>query len=132
MTIIKEPRKLGIKQGVKHPHNNLLSQRNQARISMRRSAVIMHNEQVHQATVINLSLKGAGVITNVELEQGARIHVRFSIPGYQQSTPLTLSGEVVRSTIINKKRLLGVKFSSLNLHQQFVITGFISFQNRLD
>ena len=108
------------------------NQRSQDRVSTRRPAEIILNDQVFQALIINLSLEGVAILTATDLEIGDKIKIHFSLPGYEQSSTLILNGEVTHHTQVNQQHMFGVRFALLSLHEKLVITGFINFHHRLD
>ena len=112
-------------------NDNPQNQRNQKRISTRRPAEILVNDQLFSAVMINLSLEGIGLISDTCFKEGDQIKIKFDLPGYEQSSQLALNGAVTHRTNVNKKCMIGVQFSLLSLHENLVITGFINYHQRL-
>jgi len=110
----------------------LENQRNKERISTRRPAHIFVHNNEFEAVIINLSMEGIGILTDQPLSDGALLKIQFSLPGYEQSSKLTLNGEVIHRTEVNQKCLFGIRFPFLSLHEKLVITGFINYHRRLD
>ncbi|MBN2865181.1 MAG: PilZ domain-containing protein [Thiotrichales bacterium] len=106
--------------------------RNRERVSTRRPAQIFINDDVFDALIINLSLEGLGILIDRELSENTPIKILFSLPGYEQSSTLTLNGNIVHRTEVNQKCLFGVRFALLSLHEKLVITGYINYHHRLD
>ena len=106
--------------------------RNTERVSTRRPAKILTQDTTYEGVVINLSLEGIGILLDQNLADGTEIKIQFSLPGYEQSSTLSLSGQIVHATEVHQNFLLGVRFALLNPHAKLVITGFINYHHRLD
>jgi len=106
-------------------------QRNRSRISTRRPAEVLIKNEAFSAVIINLSLDGMGLITDTCFKEGDQITIQFKLPGYEQSSQLTLNGQITHRTSVNQKCMIGVQFALLSVHENLVITGFINFHQRL-
>lgn len=112
-----------------NPSENL---RNSERVSTRRPAQIFIKGDAYEAVVINLSLEGVGILIDQALPEGTEIKIKFNLPGYEQSSTLTLDGQIIHGTEVHHNCLFGVRFALLSLHEKLVITGFINYHHRLD
>lgn len=107
-------------------------QRKHERISTHRPAEVIIGDKSVAATLINISLDGAGLIVDTALELKQKIQVKFCLPSYDQNSELNLTSSVTHSTTIGSQYLIGLQFAELTRHENLVITGFINYHHRLD
>lgn len=107
-------------------------QRKYERISTHRPADVTIGDKSVVATLINLSIDGAGLMIDTALELKQQIQVRFCLPSYDQSSELNLTGLVTHITNIGSQYLIGLQFAELTRHENLVMTGFIKYHHRLD
>lgn len=72
--------------------------------------MIKHQNQEMQATVVNFSETGLGLVTKEPLDSGTAIEVTLALKGAQ---PVVVPAKIMRCTNINEEYVVGIKTSVL-------------------
>lgn len=108
------------------------NQRQHERVGTHRPAELHLAQTQLSATLINISLDGAGLVSPQALDEKVDIDVSFKLPDYTQTSRVSLSGTTTHCTKVGRDFLIGVQFNPLTAHEELVVKGFIQFHHRLD
>lgn len=110
--------------------NTQLDNRRAPRISINRSAKLVVKDQERPAKLLDISLCGSGLLCNEEVDIDQEVTLLFSLPGYDSESTLAIPARVARTASVQRQFLIGVEFHKLDLHEDLVIKGFISYHER--
>ena len=110
--------------------NTQLENRRAPRISINRSAKLVVKDQEIPAKLLDISLCGSGLLCNEEIDVDQEVTLLFSLPNYDSDSPLAITAKVARTASVQRQFLIGVNFNELDLHEDLVIKGFISYHER--
>lgn len=106
-------------------------QRQYERISTERP-VTLDSDQVHShAKMIDLSIRGLGLISQTPISEGDSIQLGFRLPTTGESE-IKVSGIAVHTQQVRREFLVGIEFKNLQHGIEKVIHEYIQFHHRLD
>ena len=102
------------------------------RISINRSAKLRIGENERHAKLLDISFCGSGLLCNEPIPLDQEVVLVFSLPNYDNDSLLAISARVARTSAVQNQYLVGVEFDELDLHEDLVIKGFISYHKRFE
>jgi len=81
--------------------------------------------------MIDLSIKGCGVLSQNEIKTGDNITLNFHLPS-AGTTDIKIDGVASHTQAVRKEYLIGVEFVDLPDHLDNVISEYIHYHHRLD
>ncbi|GKT11908.1 MAG: hypothetical protein ISEC1_P0881 [Thiomicrorhabdus sp.] len=100
------------------------------RISVNRSAKLKIADQECHAKLLDISLCGSGLLCNESIPVDQLVTLLFSLPNHDSDNPLAIPAKVSRIASVQNQFLVGIEFATLDLHEDLVIKGFISYHER--
>ncbi|WP_084657257.1 PilZ domain-containing protein [Hydrogenovibrio kuenenii] len=101
------------------------------RVSTERPVTLRIQEQPIQGKMIDLSLRGAGVLIHDTCVTTNQIELSFVLPT-NTNYALSLSATITHSSPVRGQCLLGLEFINTPRSQETAIKEFIRFHHRLD
>lgn len=101
------------------------------RVSTERPVTLRTQEQPIQGKMIDLSLRGAGVLIHDVCVVTDLIELSFVLPT-NSNKALSLSATITHSSPVRGECLLGLEFINIPQAQEAAIKEFIRFHHRLD
>lgn len=109
---------------------NPQEKRKAERISTERPVKIKYDHTEGNGKMLDLSVIGAGFLTNDEIEENEELCIGFVLPTYNKA--MYICGLAKHASKIRNQYLVGVEFTDISDYDQTQISKFIAYHHRLD
>lgn len=111
---------------------NTLEKRKYERIATERPVqIVTQSGNQTLGKMIDLSIKGTGIVASEGIETGDAVSLHFKLPSTGASD-IVLEGTTAHSYSVRHEFLIGIEFQNISDYMESVIADYIRFHHRLD
>ena len=111
---------------------NTMEKRKYERVATERPVqIISANGDETLGKMIDLSIKGTGIVAPESVGKGDKVSIQFQLPS-TGSSEILLEGITAHSFSVQKEYLIGIEFQNISGYMESVIAEYIRFHHRLD
>lgn len=111
---------------------NLSSHHRRAqRVSTTRPVAIMHQDTRDAGKMIDLSIIGAGIVTDAQIDENEHLCIEFVLPNFGPSL-IQVQGRAIHTSKVRNQTLIGLEFEAIPPRTEAQIAEFVRYHHRLD
>ena len=82
--------------------------------------------------MVDISTCGLGLLSSKPLNTEHPVEIQFTLPTYNNTANIQITGKIVHNTRVNQQYLLGIEFQNLTAHDLLVLKEFFIYHQRFN